>query len=135
MLKTVGVIVGVVPAALSQGDGLAATWQTNPHLPGDEASFTVHSKDDPITAFVGPAPKPNDFIFYAGGEGRWQVGLLASPDDRSKWNRNKDFSAQEYFGTFNGLVRYSDGHTQEWSVAAEANCHVLIEATRQPNSD
>jgi len=56
-----------------------------------------------VVAFVGSTVRGNDreIVFYAGGEGRWQVGDWAA-DDPSRWRWTKDLNNQEMYGTFNG---------------------------------
>lgn len=67
-----------------------------------EAFVMVLRKDGVVTGFLGKPRGALEFIFYAGAEGRWQGGELASAKEPEKWNWTKDFNKQELFGTFNG---------------------------------
>jgi len=56
-----------------------------------------------IVAFVGKTRRNHekDVLFYPG-DGRWQVGLLESSEDLSRWQWTEDLGPEAMFGTFNG---------------------------------
>lgn len=70
-----------------------------------EAFVNLMGKGVTVTAFIGKARKPEELLFYAGGEGRWQMGSLASADDPGQWNWTEDLGQlgeKSCFGTWNG---------------------------------
>lgn len=70
-----------------------------------EAFISLMGKDVTVTAFIGKARKPEEILFYAGGEGRWQIGTLAAPNNPGAWNWTQDLGAHgpaSHFGVFNG---------------------------------
>ena len=75
--------------------------------PADEdLAFTFEElmyEDLKIVAFVGKNRRRHetDILFYPG-DGRWQVGQLASLEKASRWQWTEDLGLDEMFGTFNG---------------------------------
>ncbi len=69
------------------------------------AFVNLAGKGTTVTAFIGKSRSPLDILFYAGGEGRWQIGSLASAEDSAHWNWSNDLGQlgdKSLFGTFNG---------------------------------
>ncbi len=70
-----------------------------------EAFVNLMGKGVTVTAFIGKARKPEEILFYAGGEGRWQMGSLAAADNAGHWNWTEDLGQlgpKSFFGTWNG---------------------------------
>jgi len=66
-----------------------------------EAFFAVLHRGHTVVAMIGDSRKPLDLLFYAGGEGRWQSGAVASADEPGRWQWTRDLG-QALFGTYNG---------------------------------
>ncbi len=72
-----------------------------------EYAFEVLAKEGTtVVAFAGQKrqQRKDNVIFYPGGAGRWQLGLM-NEKDRSRWQWTEDIDPSEderMFGTFNG---------------------------------
>jgi len=72
-----------------------------------EAFQLLPRPDLSVVAYVGGVRRgqDNDILFYAGGEGRWQKGLVqpaSNPAEPASWQWTEDLGPQKLYGTFNG---------------------------------
>ena len=96
----------VTLTVVSVSKGTFAPATVTMRLAGDqvlEAFFKLMAVDQVVVAYIGSPRKPFDVLFYAGGEGRWQVGHLDA--DAAAWEWTGDLGQggeHSLFGTFNG---------------------------------